>query len=103
MRRWKQENYENYQALEEKIKILDGIAAKKRKMSCRDVSEEFNIGKTQASNILKNEATLRKDYESFKGKGFKHLARKSHQIYKIINDTRYTWYIKCEACYPTGH
>ena len=34
--------------LDEKIKILD--EAKKRKMSCRVIAKEFNIGKTQAAN-----------------------------------------------------
>ena len=69
--------------LDDKIKILDEIDAKKQKVRCRDISEAYNIGKTKASNILKNKADLRKEYESFKGKGFKHLARKNHQKYKI--------------------
>ena len=40
--------------LDEKIKILDVV--KKRKMSCRGIVEEFKIGKTQAANVIKNEA-----------------------------------------------
>ena len=39
--------------LDEKIKILDEL--KKRK-SCRDIAEEFKIGKTQAANAVKNKA-----------------------------------------------
>ena len=83
--------------VDDKIKILHEIDAKKQKVSCRDVSTAYNIGKTQASDILKNKADLRKEYESFKGECVKHLARKNHQKYKI-NDT--TWYVKCEATDP---
>ena len=39
--------------LDEKIKILDEL--KKRK-SCREIAEEFKIGKTQAANAVKNKA-----------------------------------------------
>ena len=44
-------------------------------MSCREIADQFNIGKTQAANILGNEARLRADYESFQGKGYKHVKR----------------------------
>ena len=47
--------------VDDKIKILDEIDAKKQKVSCRDVSTAYNIGKTQASDILKNKADLRKE------------------------------------------
>ena len=45
--------------LEGKIKLLD--ANKERKLA-----EMFNIGETAAANI-KNEASIRKEYEEFKG------------------------------------
>ena len=51
--------------LEGKIKLLD--ANKERKQSCRQLAEMFNIGKTAAANIIKNEASIRKEYEEFKG------------------------------------
>ena len=51
--------------LEGKIKLLD--ANKERKQSCRQLAEIFNIGKTAAANIIKNEASIRKEYEGFKG------------------------------------
>ena len=47
------------------IKLLD--ANKERKQSCRQLAEMFNIGKTAAANITKNEASIRKEYEEFKG------------------------------------
>ena len=50
--------------LEGKIKLLD--ANKERKQSCRQLAEMFNIGKTAAANIIKNEASIRKEYEKFK-------------------------------------
>ena len=49
--------------LEGKIKLLD--ANKERKQSCRQLAEMFNIGKTAAANIIKNEASIRKECEEF--------------------------------------
>ena len=46
-----------------KIKILNVV--KKRKISCREIAEQFKIGKTQAANVVKNEASLRAEYENF--------------------------------------
>ena len=59
--------------LDEKIKIVD--QNNKRKMSCREIADQFNIGKIQTANILGNEARLRADYESFQGKGHKHVKK----------------------------
>ena len=56
--------------LDDEIKILDVV--KKRKMSCKEIAEQFKIGKTQATNVVKNEARLRVEYENFQGKGLKH-------------------------------
>ena len=81
--------------LDEKVKILD--EAKKRKLSCRVITKEFKIGKTQAANVLKNERTLREEFANFQGKGFKNINRRSHQKFKAINDILYSWFKKCEA------
>ena len=81
--------------LDEKIKILDEV--KKRKLSCRAIAEEFKIGKTQAANVVKNEAKLREEYQNFQGKGFKHIKRENHQKFKPINDILYSWFKKCES------
>ena len=88
--------------LDEKIKILD--ANEKKKMSCREISKTYNIGKSQAANLLKNEKTLRTEYENFQGKGFKHINRTSHQKFKPINEILYSWFKKCETSgiYVTG-
>ena len=81
--------------LDEKIKILDIV--KKRKMSCRKITEQFRIGNTQAANVVKSEASLRAEYENFQVKGFKHLKRENHQKYKVINKILYKCFKKCEA------
>ena len=49
--------------LNKKIKILKVV--KKRKISCREIAEQFKIGKTQAANVVKNEASLRAEYKNF--------------------------------------
>ena len=51
--------------LEGKVKLLD--ANKERKQNCWQLAEMFNIDKTAAANIIKNEASIRKEYEKFKG------------------------------------
>ena len=76
-----------YVILDEKIKILDVV--KKRKMSCREIAGQFKIGKTQATNAVKNEAILRAEYENSQGKRLKHLKRENHQKHKVINTNLY--------------
>ena len=54
-------------------------------MSCREIAEEFKIGKTQAANVA-NEARLRAEYENFQGKDYKHIQCGNHQKFKVINN-----------------
>ena len=49
--------------LNKKVKILNVV--KKRKISCREIAEQFKIGKTQAANVVKSEASLRAEYKNF--------------------------------------
>ena len=77
------------------MKILDVV--KKRRMSCREIAGQFQIGKTQAANPVKNEASLIAEYENFQGKGFKYLKRENHQKYKAINIILRKWFKKCVA------
>ena len=56
--------------------MLDEV--KKRKLSCRAMVEEFKIGKTQAANVVKNEAKLREEFEGFQDRGFKRIKRENH-------------------------
>ena len=66
---------------------------KKRKMSCREIAEQFKIGsKTQAANVVKNKASLGAEYENFQRKGFKHLKRENHQNCKAITTSLYKWF-----------
>ena len=62
--------------LEGKIKLG---ANKERKQSCWQLAELFNISKTAAANI-KNEASIRKEYEEFKG----NLRRKRKDQFNYI-------------------
>ena len=80
-----------------KIELLD--ANKERKQSCRQLAEMFNIGKTTAANI-KNEASIRKEYEKFKGD----LKRKRKGQFNDINEILYDRFKKCFAAniYPDG-
>ena len=84
--------------LEGKIKLLD--ANKERKQSCRQLAEMFNIGKTAAANIIKNEASTRKEYQEFKGD----LKRKRKGQLSGINEILYEWFKKCCTAntYPGG-
>ena len=84
--------------LEGKIKLLD--ANKERKQSCRQLAEMFNIGKRAAANIMKNEASIRKEYDEFKGD----LKRKWKGQFNDINEILYEWFKKCCAAniYPDG-
>ena len=34
-------------------------------MSCRKIAEQLKTGKTQAANLVKNEASLKAEYENF--------------------------------------
>ena len=79
-----------------KIKRLD--ANKERKQSCRQLAEMFNIGKTAAANIIKNEVSIRKEYEEFKGD----LKRKRKGQFNDINEILYECFKKCCAAniYP---
>ena len=80
------------------MKILDEVK-KKRKIRCREIAEEFKMEKTQAANVVTNEARLKTEYEKFQGKCYKHIKRGNHQIFKTINDILK----KCEAsgiCVP---
>ena len=68
------------------IKLLD--ANKERKQSCRQLAKMFNIGKTAAASITKNEASIRKEYEEFKGD----LKRKRKGQVNDINEILYEWF-----------
>ena len=62
--------------------------------------KNFNIGKTSAATIIKNEEKLRKDYASFEGNKKRIRQGKFHKL----NEAIYLWYTKCCAAnlYPTG-
>ena len=81
-----------------KIKLLD--ANKERKQRRRELPQMFNIGKTAAANSIKNEASIRKEYEEFKGD----LKRKRKGQFNDINEILYEWFKKCCAAniYPDG-
>ena len=83
---------------ERKIKLID--VNKERKQSCQQLVEMFNIGKTAAANIIKNEESIRKKYEEF----IKDLKKKRKGQFNEINEILYEWFKKCCAVniYPDG-
>ena len=86
--------------LQEIIKFLD-CAEANEKVGCRKLADVFKIGKTAASNILKNKQMLREQYEHFHDK----TKKRCHPgKYKVINDILYKWYQKCCSSnfYPNG-
>ena len=53
-------------SLNEKMKVID-YADKNSKLGCRIIADNFSIGKTCVSNILRNTKTLQMEYEFFTG------------------------------------
>ena len=86
-------------SLSKKIKLLD-YKKSNPTIGCRDIAEIFNIGKTSAATIIKNEEKLRKDYASFEGNRKRIRQGKFHKL----NEAMYLWYTKCCAdnFYLTG-
>ena len=80
-----------YLTLDEKFKMLDEV--RKIKLSYTAIAEEFKIVKTQATNVVKNEAKFRKEFENFQGKGCKLIKRENYQKFKSF----FSWFKKCEA------
>ena len=79
-------------SLSEKIHLLD-YKKSNPTIDCRDIAEIFNIGKTSAATIIKNEEKLRKDYASLEGNRKRIRQGKLHKL----NEAMYLWYTKCCA------
>ena len=77
-------------SLSEKIKLLD-YKKSNPTIGCRDIAEIFNIGKTSAATIIKNEEKLRIDFTSFEGSRKRICQAKFHKL----NEAMYLWYTKC--------
>ena len=73
-------------SLGEKIKLLY-YKESTPTIGCRNIAEVFNIGKTSAATIIKNEEKFRKDYSSFEGN------RKRIRLGKFskLNEAMYLW------------
>ena len=86
-------------SLNDKIKILN-YASENPKKGCRDIANQFQIGKTAAGTILRDGKKLRKEYEFFKGD----CKTKRTGQFMVINEILYKWYGKCCAAgiYPFG-
>ena len=76
-------------SLDKKIVILD-YANESPKMGCRKIAEHFSVGKTTASNLLKEGKNLQKEFEFFKGNYKKRRHGKCH----VINEILCNWYGK---------
>ena len=84
-KKWEAGKLKRCLTINEKIKLYIGWS-KEKKLSCRAIAEEFKTGKTQAVSVVRNEAKFREKFEHFQGKGFKHIKRENHQMFKPIND-----------------
>ena len=86
-------------SLNDKIKILK-YASENPKKGCRDIANQFQIGKTAAATILRDGKKLRKEYEFFKGD----CKTKRTGQFMVTNEILYKWYGKCCAAgiYPFG-
>ena len=86
-------------SLNDKIKILN-YASENPKKGCREIVNQFQIGKTAAATILRDGKKLRKEYEFFKGD----CKTKRTGQFMVINEILYKWYGKCCAAgiYPFG-
>ena len=84
-------------SLNDKIKILN-YASENPKKGCRDIANQFQIGKTAATTILREGKKLRKEYEFFKDD----CKTKRTGQFMVINEILYKWYRKCCAAgiYP---
>ena len=69
--------------LEGRIKLHD--SNKERKQSCRQRPEQFNIGKTAAAKIIKNEVSILKGYELF----MRNLKKKRKGQFHDMNEILY--------------
>ena len=68
---------------------------------CRStLADQFLIGKTAAAKIVTNEASIRQEYERFKG----NLKRNREEQTNKINEILYEWFKKCcqANIYPDG-
>ena len=71
-----------------------------KKKSYREIAAQFQIVKTAASSILKDDKTLHKEFKFFKG----NCKTKRAGRFNLINQALYKWYGKCCAAgiYPFG-
>ena len=69
--------------LDQKIKIIDEVK-KRKKLSWREIAEEFKIGKTQTANVAADEARFREEYEHFRGKSYKQIQRGNQQYTLLV-------------------
>ena len=68
-------------------------------LGCQKLVEHFSVGKAAIANILKQDKTLKKDCEFFKG-----TYKLRHGKYHILNKILCNWYGKCMSSniYPDG-
>ena len=68
--------------IEEKIKLLDDY--NKKRQSFRQLADQFSIGKTAAAKIIKNQTSIRQEYERFKGNLKRNRKGQFHKINEIL-------------------
>ena len=93
-------------SLNEKMKVID-YADKNSKMGCWIIADNFSIGKTCVSNILRNTKTLQMEYEFFTGncrRGKKSKQRLTAAFFVASDGSKIvTWESKSPRCFKNIH
>lgn len=80
--------------LAEKIKLLDFY--QKENVSARTLADKFGIGRTQATNLIKNRETILKLWKSHGNDQMKTIKRRKTESVNI-NEVVYEWFCAARA------
>ena len=79
-------------SLKERVDLINSAASGK---GCRELANKFNIGKTQASDILKRKAEILDEFESNMDIDRKRKRHKS--VHSDLNSVTWDWFLKCRS------
>lgn len=80
--------------LAEKIKILE--CHEEEQLSARRLAEKFHIGRTQATELVKNKAEIQKLWVQNGDEGRKHVKVRKTEC-TAVNDVVYEWFCAARA------
>ena len=79
-------------SLKERVDLINSATSGK---GCRELAKEFNIGKSQASDILKRKAEILEEFESNMDIDRKRKRHKS--VHSDLNSVTWDWFLKCRS------